>query len=134
MFGVCYSHDFRFVLANENDEGDNTSHGQSKTATTTAYTLHHQEGFRTPYTLTVVDTPGYGDTRGVERDEAITEQILSILKSKDVFANEELASFCYAIKSSDSRATIENKYCTDMTLQLFGENAKKQFKFVSDIF
>lgn len=134
MFGVCYSHDFRFVLANENDEGDFTSHGQSKTATTTAYTLHHQEGFRTPYTLTVVDTPGYGDTRGVERDEAITEQILSILKSKDVFANEELASFCYAIKSSDSRATIENKYCTDMTLQLFGENAKNNLNLFLTFF
>ena len=34
----------------------------------TSYTLHYQEGFRVPYSLVLIDTPGFADSSGIARD------------------------------------------------------------------
>ena len=48
--------------------------------------------------MKIIDTPGYGDTRGIERDKEITAQI------KKLF-NEEINSLnavCFVTKSSNT--------------------------------
>ena len=58
----------------------------SQTSQMTAYELHHQEGFLIPYSLIIVDTPGYDDSMGgVKRDSEITDYIQQFFKDdKDI--------------------------------------------------
>ena len=52
-----------------------TAQAHSQTAAVTAYDLNWMEGFKVPYSITIVDTPGYCDTKGVDRDLQITDDI-----------------------------------------------------------
>ena len=72
LLGVKWENDFRFKLI-----GDEASQSQahSQTQRVTAYTFYWQEGSPLNCNLTIIDTPGFGDTRGLERDQEITENI-----------------------------------------------------------
>ncbi len=83
ILGVEWDDPFRFLLIGE--EGNSSlpnSQAHSQTSKVTAYELHYQVGFRVPYSLIIVDTPGYGDTKGLERDREITDSIEQFFKDK----------------------------------------------------
>ena len=40
----------------------------------TSYVMHHQEGFRVDYSVTLIDTPGFADSSGIDTD-AVTIQV-----------------------------------------------------------
>jgi len=82
ILGVEWDDPFRFMLINEEGTSLKPSKSQahSQTSKVTAYELHHQEGFKIPFSLVIVDTPGYGDTKGVERDYEITDCIQQYFK------------------------------------------------------
>jgi len=65
ILGVTWKDDFRFKLIVDEVK----SQTKSVTSEITAYTIFHMEGSRVPYNLTVIDTPGFGDTSGLERDK-----------------------------------------------------------------
>ena len=77
ILGVTWEDDFRLKLT----EDDSTS-GQSASQTQriTVYTIHHQDWFQMPSTLTIVDTPGLGSTEGMKRDQEIIKQIKTLLQ------------------------------------------------------
>jgi hypothetical protein len=81
VLGVEFDDDFRFKLIHEDVEGGSQAHSQTQGVT--AYDIHHQNGFRIPFTLTIVDTPGFGDTRGTERDKEITSAIHDFFKHQN---------------------------------------------------
>ena len=58
ILGVKLDDDFRVKLI---DEVTASSQAHSQTKTITAYTIHCHKWFTVPYTLTIVDTPGFGD-------------------------------------------------------------------------
>ena len=60
IMGVHWEDEFRFKLLME-AEMSNTSEAHSQTRWITAYTFHRMEGSKLPFTLTIVDTPGFGD-------------------------------------------------------------------------
>ncbi|XP_058870708.1 twitchin-like [Acipenser ruthenus] len=72
ILGVEWDDGFRFKLI---DEGEATSQAESQTSVITAYEISYQDGLTLPYSITIIDTPGFGDTRGITRDRMITEQI-----------------------------------------------------------
>jgi hypothetical protein len=80
VLGVEWDDPFRFKLV---DETVQKNQAHSQTQDVTAYDLHYQDGFRNPYSLTIVDTPGFGDTRGFERDKEITAIIDQFFKDKN---------------------------------------------------
>jgi len=81
ILGLEWDDPFRFLLINEEEDSTRSkSQMHSQTSKVTAYELHHQEGFKIPYSLVIVDTPGYGDTKGVERDYEITDYIQQFFK------------------------------------------------------
>ena len=67
ILGVEWEDSFRFKLV---DEGQLRSQAESQTSEVTVYKINHQDGFQTPFSLTIVDTPGFGDARGVARDKS----------------------------------------------------------------
>jgi predicted GTPase len=73
VLGVEFEDDFRFKLIEEDVKGGSQAHSQTQGVT--AYDIFYQNGSRIPYTLTIVDTPGFGDTQGIKRDKEITSAV-----------------------------------------------------------
>ena len=68
ILGVKWEDQYRFKLISEK-----TDQTKSQTKCITAYTFYKDRGSPLPYTLTVIDTPGFGDTGGLERDKQIKQ-------------------------------------------------------------
>jgi len=77
--------DFRFKLTV--NEGESQAHSQTEWIT--VYTFHHQKGSPLPYTLTIIDTPGFAG--GLERDCHITAQIREFFSMPPPYGIDQLA-------------------------------------------
>jgi hypothetical protein len=47
------------------------------------YDIHYTRGFRVPFSLTIVDTPGFGDTGGMGRDKEITSAVQAFFENSN---------------------------------------------------
>ncbi len=132
IYGVSFQDSFRFKLIHEEDEisdrqltGDNsTSHADSMTRWLSSYTLYYKEGSRVPYTLVLIDTPGFGDTRGINFDEDVKKNLNMFFKNKTHPINE-LSSIGLVIQASQARSTTEQNYIFNAVLNIFGNDVVK---------
>ncbi|XP_048013223.1 uncharacterized protein LOC125246312 [Megalobrama amblycephala] len=117
ILGVQWEEDFRFVLI---DEGKEKSQAESQTSAITAYQINYMDGFKIPHSLTIVDTPGFGDTRGISHDQKITKQI------QEFFSNpggiDRIDAVCFVVQASLARLTHTQKYIFDSILSIFGKD------------
>ena len=119
VLGVQWEDDFRFkVIA---DAGESSkSHAHSQTQHITAYSFHDTT---LPYTLTIVDTPGFGDTGGIENDKKIAKMI------KDFFSLsgciDHLNGVGFVTQASLARLTPTQKYIFDAVLSKFAKDIKE---------
>ncbi|KAI4787163.1 hypothetical protein KUCAC02_036647, partial [Chaenocephalus aceratus] len=123
IVGVEWEDDFRFKLV---DEDQSRSQAESKTSKVTVYKINHQEGFKTPFSLTIIDTPGFGDTRGIQRDKEITEQILNLFSSKRGVS--EIDAVCFVAQASSARFTATQQYVLDSVLSIFGKDVAENIQ------
>uniref|UniRef100_A0A673MCL8 AIG1-type G domain-containing protein n=1 Tax=Sinocyclocheilus rhinocerous TaxID=307959 RepID=A0A673MCL8_9TELE len=117
ILGVEWEDDFRFVLI---DEGKQKSQAESQTSQITAYQINHMDGFRVPYSLTIVDTPGFGDTRGISHDQKITKQIQDFFSARGGI--DRIDAVCFVVQASLARLTHTQKYIFDSILSIFGKD------------
>ncbi len=117
ILGVQWEDDFRFVLI---DEGKQKSQAESQTSEITAYQMNHMDGFRVPYSLTIVDTPGFGDTRGISHDQKITAQIQDLFSARRGI--DCIDAVCFVVQASLARLTHTQKYVFDSILSIFGKD------------
>ena len=74
---------------------------KSQTSTVTVYETFGFEDRRVPYSLTIIDTPGFGDTDGVQKDEIIVEKLCDLFRSgKGV---REIDAVGFLVKAGTSR-------------------------------
>ncbi len=78
-----------------------------------------------PYTLTIVDTPGFGDTRGIKQDEKITEQIRTFFNTSGVGGIDHIDAICFLAQASIPRLTHTQRYVFDRILSMFGKDIQK---------
>ena len=81
VLGVEWLDPFRFMLIDEVIRGGSQAHSQ--TSEVSVYDIHYQHGFRIPYSLTIIDTPGFGDTEGIERDNEIPTKMKKLFEAKN---------------------------------------------------
>ncbi|XP_051234844.1 uncharacterized protein LOC127351395 [Dicentrarchus labrax] len=107
-------------------EGQSKSQAHSQTSEVTVYKINHQEGFKIEYSLTIVDTPGFGDTRGIERDKEITEQL------RDLFSAElgvsEIDAVCFVAQATSAQLTPSQKYEIDSVLSIFDKDVAENIR------
>ncbi|CAL9708228.1 unnamed protein product [Knipowitschia caucasica] len=115
--GVEFKDNFRLKLVHEETF---KSQAESQTSEVTVYKLYHQEGFQIPFSLTLVDTPGFGDSRGVQRDEEITEQIRKLFNSSDGVS--QIDAVCFVVQAALARLTHTQRYVFDSVLSIFGKD------------
>ncbi|XP_016339603.1 uncharacterized protein LOC107686977 isoform X2 [Sinocyclocheilus anshuiensis] len=99
------------------DDQSNRTSVQSQTSSITVYGFYLQES---PIHLTIIDTPGYGDTRGVKKDKEIAESLLSLSKSEEEI--HEIHAVCLVINSTQNRLSDRQKYIFDAVQSIFGRD------------
>lgn len=115
---VNFNDHFRLKLIHEQCIDDTASVTQS----VSAYTIHRGPGFRLPYTLTIVDTPGFGDTRGMLRDKEITRLIKNFFSMKNGI--DHLDGIGFVCQSGSVRLTPTQRYIFEEVFSMFGKDIK----------
>ncbi|CAI5669648.1 unnamed protein product [Oreochromis niloticus] len=99
------------------------SKSESQTSDVIVYEIFGFEDKTLPYSLTIIDTPGYGDTRGTEHDDIISQRLLDLFGSDD--GVHEVHAAGLVLKASDNRLSERLKYILDSVMSLFGKNMEK---------
>ena len=112
LMGVTMSLNYRYIIVSE--QNLNLSQAQSQTQEVTIYNIKTKDG---KY-FQIVDTPGYGDVRGISQDKIITEKISKTFKDK----LHSINAICFVARSSSPRLTPRQKYIFHSIFELFGED------------
>nr|CAH0098406.1 unnamed protein product [Daphnia galeata] len=128
ILGVQWNDPSRFKCVRD-DEANAKNQAHSQTSSVTAYTLRHHEGMAVPYSITIIDTPGYGDTRGVRRDKLITSNIHQFLTQQETRV-DEIHAACFVAASGDSRLTATQRYIIDSVLSIFGKDVMPNMRLL----
>ncbi|XP_063049606.1 uncharacterized protein LOC134444063 [Engraulis encrasicolus] len=117
VLGVDWDNDWRFKLI---DEDTQKTQAHSQTSAVTAYQIYHTDEFQVPYSLTIIDTPGFGDTRGIKHDKEITDQIKQFFTNKDGI--DAIDAVCFVVQAALARLTHTQRYIFDAILSVFGKD------------
>lgn len=108
------------------DEGGNqiepetADQTKSQTNEITVYEVFVQGS---PISVTVIDTPGYGDTKGPEFDQKIAKKLWKLFKSDT--GVKEIDAVCLVVKASENRLSDKERYIFDAILSLFGKDIEE---------
>ena len=105
VLGVRWGDPFRFKIAllehNEN---------------LVTFTLHHNQAFVIPYSLTIIDALGYGNMLG--EDPKITEQLRKFLSQQ----GNQINAICFVAKFNDKWLTAAQKDIISLATSLVGNS------------
>ena len=73
--------------------------------------------------IKIIDSPGYGDTGGIQRDIKITE----LIKQKFESEIDTINAICFVAQSSNARLTVNQRYIFDSIINLFGNDIAENF-------
>ncbi|XP_051794896.1 septin-5-like [Acanthochromis polyacanthus] len=104
-------------------EDEKRSQTESQTSDVIVYQVFDFKDETLPYSLTIIDTPGFGDTRGVERDLMVIQKLLVWFQSDD--GVHEVNAVGLVMKSSENRLSDRLKYIFDSVMSLFGKGIEK---------
>ncbi|KAF0530837.1 p-loop containing nucleoside triphosphate hydrolase [Gigaspora margarita] len=108
------------IVSKDEDKSDVVDNvGGSTTKECGVYVFHAGEN-----KIRFIDTPGIGDTRGIEYDEKNIENIL-----KNIRYHEDLNGICILLKPNNARLNIIFKYCIQELLSHLHKNAKDNIVF-----
>lgn len=74
------------------------------------------------YTLNIIDTPGFGYTRGIDRDQYTVDQIRHLFSEDLPKGVLYLDAVCFIVKAPDARLTVSQKYIFSSIMALFGKD------------
>ena len=94
--------------------------GCSVTDTPAIYNIEASMLFKNPIRL--IDTAGFGDTRGPQYDAKITEDIKDLFEGSEI---ENLNAVCLIFKATETRATDRLEMVMNKLFSLFGSEIKK---------
>ena len=116
--GVKIEDDYRFILINE-EQPKNQGQSESQTNGIHLYYLKDYNG----KPIILIDSQGYGDTRGQIYDEMLNEAF------RYAFTNliDHINAVCFILKSSNCRLDINTKYIYSSVTSLFSDDINENF-------
>ncbi|XP_038589915.1 uncharacterized protein LOC119914591 [Micropterus salmoides] len=127
--GVKWEDDVWFHIVEEEkkkEDGENEdeerSQAESQISDVIVYQIFGFEGETLPYSLTIIDTPGYGDIRGIKHDDIISERLLDWFRSGEV---HEMNAVGLVLTASVNRLNDRLRYIFDSVVSLFGKDMEK---------
>uniref|UniRef100_A0A672Z2P2 AIG1-type G domain-containing protein n=1 Tax=Sphaeramia orbicularis TaxID=375764 RepID=A0A672Z2P2_9TELE len=118
ILGVKWEDSYRFKLVE----------AESQTSEVKVYKINHREGFQIPHSLTIIDTPGFGDTRGIRRSRTITQQLHRLFT--DQSGVSEIDVICFVAHSALARLTPTQKHVFDSVLSIFGKDVAENIRIL----
>ncbi|KAK2869928.1 hypothetical protein Q8A67_024320 [Cirrhinus molitorella] len=115
IMGVRWEHNIWLEVCEISDEQT-----ESQTKAVTLYEVYAQDS---PFSLAVIDTPGFGDTEGFEKDKCVAEALEHLFRSEDGI--HEIHTVCLVLKATDARLHERQRYILDEMLSLFGKDIEK---------
>jgi GTPase SAR1 family protein len=94
--------------------------GQSVTQHCQSYIYNLNENLK----LRIIDTPGFGDTRGLDQDNRNMQHILECIKKF-----QHLNAICFLLKSNESQLNIFLRMCFTQLFNLFGPDIRDNIIF-----
>ncbi|XP_071169828.1 uncharacterized protein [Mytilus edulis] len=124
VMGVTWEDPFRFTLVNveTSEEGRAGNQSISQTEWITCYNIDTSVSNRLKYNINLIDTPGFGDTRGLEHDQVIVNQIKELFTVKGRKGVSTIDAVCFILKAPDARLTPTQMYIFESILSLFGND------------
>ncbi len=95
---------------------------------TSEITMYEVFSGKTPVSLTIIDTPGYGDTRGLEKDMEVAENLANLFQNND--GVREVDAVCFVIQASKNRLSDRQHYIISSVLSLFGKDIVNNIVFL----
>ncbi|XP_047425073.1 uncharacterized protein LOC124996283 [Mugil cephalus] len=117
--GVKFEDDVWFKIIEEEERRQT----ESQTSDVIVYQIFGFEDETLPYSLTIIDTPGYGDTRGLEHDLIINQRLFDLFRSDD--GVHEVTAVGLVVKNSENRLNDRLSYILNSVTSLFGKDLEK---------
>ncbi|XP_038590327.1 uncharacterized protein LOC119914856 [Micropterus salmoides] len=117
--GVKWEDDVWFHIVEEEERIQT----HSKTSDVMVYQIFGFEGETLPYSLTIIDTPGYGDTRGIKQDAIVSFKLLDWFRSED--GVHDINAVGLVLKASVNHLDERQRYVFDSVVSLFGKDMEK---------
>ena len=92
--------------------------------TSTQTTKEHVFNFKKSFNVNIIDTPGMGDTRGIEQDQKNMQNILEFLTNY-----EDIHGIVILLRPNITRLTTNFQYCLQELLVHFNKSAAKNILF-----
>lgn len=123
LSGMKFHDGFRWKLVDENHMKDKPA-GESQTSDVTYYYLWDERVTSRKCHVRIIDTPGFGDTKGVGTDEDIVKKFKALFESGEV---PELDYVLWVVKSTESRLSTRQSYIHRCIQDIFGVDAADRF-------
>ncbi|CAI5689153.1 unnamed protein product [Oreochromis niloticus] len=96
---------------------------ESQTSDVIVYEIFGFEDRTFPYSLTIIDTPGFGNTKGTGHDDIVSNKFMDLFKSED--GVHEVHAVGLVMKAAGNRLSDRLNYIFDSVMSLFGKNMEE---------
>ncbi|XP_048107932.1 uncharacterized protein LOC125300238 [Alosa alosa] len=117
--GVEWEDDIWFEIVEE----EKKAQAESQTSDVIVYKIFGFESKTLPYSLTIIDTPGFGDTKGTGTDDIISQRLYDWFRSED--GVKEIDAVALVLKASENRVSDRLMYIFDSVMSLFGNDMEE---------
>ena len=118
IVGIKWEDNFRLkLICKETPLSQN-----SQTDYITAYVIYHNTHANVGFTITIIDTPGFEDTTGIQSDQEIMTQIKTLFTTQGPGGVDSLNAVGFVTQSALPRLTPSQRYIFDSILSLFGKD------------
>ncbi|KAL6103711.1 uncharacterized protein ACO6RY_13597 [Pungitius sinensis] len=117
LVGVEWKDAFRFQMV---EEDQSRSQAESQRSEVTIYKINHQEGFKIPFSLTIIDTPSFGETEDTERGEKIIQHLCELFAAEHGVS--DIDALCFIVPVASEQLPKPQQAVLDSLLSIFGED------------
>ncbi|KAM6901456.1 uncharacterized protein PEZ65_019565 [Lycodopsis pacificus] len=117
--GVEWEDDVWFQII----EDEKKEQSQSQTSDVIVYEIFGFEDKTLPYSLTIIDTPGYGSTDGIEHDEIVSQRLFDLFRSPA--GVHEIDVVGLVLNATENRLSNRLSYIFNSVVSLFGKDMEK---------
>ena len=83
------------------------------------YEINPMPGGKVPYRLNIIDTPGFGDTEGLEKDKKLVERLRQLFSDTGTSGVQVLDCVAFVAQASLCKLTHSQRYIFDSILSIF---------------